>query len=268
MEKNSGKMIISSCCEQNVPAGEALSISCEKQYVLLYITCGNAKMLLDKKEYKVKENHVALVRPKQDVKITALESSVGCIYFFYAGGEADYLSDMSLFKQAKPLYRAKDKELYTCFRSILEEAYLGHSNRYNCVSEVLHIFSVVTPKIKNREASKYVNGYLQKAIAEIESHPDLIIKVNELAECVAVSRSYLYKIFMEETGFSPREFIIDYKLQQSAEKLKSKKEKIQSVFIHLGFSSYHFAEKAFKKKYGITPREYRLKYSSNSKRER
>lgn len=262
MGKHGSKMIISSCCEQNIPVGETISISSGNQYVLLYVTCGNAKILLDKKEYKVKENHVILVRPEQDIKITALEANIGCIYFFYAGGEADYLYNMSLFKQSKPVYRAK--ELYVCFLNILEDVYSGYNNRYNCVSEILHIFSVVTPKIVNREASKYVNSYLQKAIAEIENHSDTFIKVNELAEYVMVSRSYLYKIFIEETGLSPREFIINYKLQQSVEMMKSKKDKIQSIFTRLGFSSYRFAGKVFKEKYGVSPREYQLNLNSAS----
>lgn len=249
-------MNIHVCKKKNVDTNQSISFFNEDVYTLIYVVSGKGKIVINNASFQFQANSVICIRPQCKAKMKVIDM-LSIIYVQYSGGESDYLYKMSSFKKIQPVCVTHTKETLFCFRNIEAEMEYKRNNRYYLVAEILHIFSHFTPSIAIMESRRYQNRYLQKAINEIQVNTSMPISVNLLAERVNVDRSYLYRIFKKETGFSPREYMIDYKLRLSAEKIKKKKENIQSIFGQLGFSSYYMAEKKFKEKYGVTPREYR-----------
>lgn len=250
-------MNIHVCEKKNMDTKESISFFSEEAYTLIYVVSGKGKIVINNAFFQLQANVVVCIRPQCRAKMNVTDGMLSIIYVQYSGGEADYLYKMSSFKKIGPVCVAHSKEPLFCFRNIDAEMEHKGNNRYYLVAEILHIFSHFTPSIAIKESRRYQNRYLQKAIDEIQANPSMPISVNILAERVNVDRSYLYRIFKKETGVSPREYMIDYKLRLSAEMIKKKSENIQSIFGQLGFSSYYMAEKKFKEKYGVTPREYR-----------
>ena len=179
------------------------------------------------------------------------------------GGEADYLFKKSFFSENAPIKTMGRNEIYTSIQNISKNLSSEFINRYDNVSEVLYIFSFLTDNRVSREAAKYSNYFLQRVVAEIEYNPERILEVNELAKIANIHRSYLHKLFVKEIGMSPRQYIIDYKLRRCAKMLIESKTKTQDIFLSVGFPSYHVASEEFRKKYGITPKEYRIKYQTD-----
>lgn len=245
------------CEKKNMYIKESFSFFSEDAYTLIYVAHGKGKIVINKASYPLQANAVICIKPRCAAKISASHENMQIIYFQYTGGEADYLYIMSSFKKSGPVCMTHSKETFFCFRNIDAEIEHQQVNRYYLVAEILHIFSHFTPGIAIKESRRYYNRYLQKAIDMIQENPSMPISVNILADRVNIDRSYLYRIFKKETGLSPRDYMIDYKLRLSVEKIKKKNENIQSIFGKLGFSSYYMAEKKFKEKFGVTPREYR-----------
>lgn len=250
-------MNIQVCEKKEVDIMESLSFLSKNMYTLIYVISGKGKIVIDNTSFQLQTNAVACIKPQCKAKLKVLDGILRVIYIQYSGGEADYLYMMSLFKKSGPVCITRSKETLFCFRNIDAEMEQKHTNRYYLVAEIMHIFSQFTPGVALRESQRYQNRYLQKAIDVIQLNPSIQISVNLLAEKVNVDRSYLYRIFKKETGLSPWEYMIDYKLRLSEERLKKNNENIQSIFNKLGFSSYYLAEKKFKEKFGVTPREYR-----------
>ena len=78
-----------------------------------------------------------------------------------------------------------------------------------------------------------------------------------LAEKCGFSEVYFRKMFVKQMGLSPRQFIIDIRIQKAKQLLSEGELKIWAVSEACGFSSsYHFC-RIFKERAGMTPREYR-----------
>lgn len=78
-----------------------------------------------------------------------------------------------------------------------------------------------------------------------------------LARQCRVSEVYFRKLFKEKTGLSPKQYVLNLRLQKAKRLLAEGKEKIWAVASACGFeNSGHFC-KSFKEQVGMTPGEYR-----------
>lgn len=70
-------------------------------------------------------------------------------------------------------------------------------------------------------------------------------------------RSYMCRVFKQYTGKTMTEYLNDLKLQYTATQLKMTNRTILSICQDIGFFSISHLNKLFKKKYGVTPKEFR-----------
>lgn len=83
------------------------------------------------------------------------------------------------------------------------------------------------------------------------------ISVEELADVCKLNRSYFSKLFRENMGCPPQEFLIRLRLSKAAEQMQSTKASIGDISAACGYpNQLHFSQ-AFKKRYGVPPREWR-----------
>ena len=71
------------------------------------------------------------------------------------------------------------------------------------------------------------------------------------------SPNYLSRKFKEAVGVGVHEYIVFIRLQNAANELLSTKDTITEIALRCGFSDGNYFKDAFKKKYGLTPRDYR-----------
>lgn len=118
-------------------------------------------------------------------------------------------------------------------------------------------------KIESENISSYDRNLLNKckdAVFQNLSNADFC--VTDLGKIVGMSRSQLYRKITALTDQSPAEFIYSYRLFE-AENLLLKKENSVMDIAHLtGFKSSNSFSTVFKKKYGISPKEFMEKKQS------
>ena len=102
--------------------------------------------------------------------------------------------------------------------------------------------------------------YVNDIISSLNNPVYLTQTVDELCANYSVSRPTILKNFKKRTGMS----IVEYKAQQrllvAARMLGESKVSITDISSNLGYDSLSYFLRAFKKKYGITPTEYRKQY--------
>lgn len=81
------------------------------------------------------------------------------------------------------------------------------------------------------------------------------ISVEQLASLVALSPFHLCRVFEKEVGVPPHVYQLDIRLNRAAHMLAQGK-RISSVAIETGFFDQSHFHKAFKRKFGITPKCY------------
>lgn len=81
--------------------------------------------------------------------------------------------------------------------------------------------------------------------------------VKSVADKVQIDRTYLYRLFKEETGFSVIEYINNCRIGRACTMLNNTNVQIKDVALSVGFSDQLYFSKVFRKLKGITPTEYR-----------
>ena len=81
--------------------------------------------------------------------------------------------------------------------------------------------------------------------------------MEDIAAFCNLNRSYFGKIFRDAVGKSPQEFLISYRMTKAAELLKLTELTIKDIGNAVGYPSQLHFSRAFKKTYGISPREWR-----------
>ncbi len=83
------------------------------------------------------------------------------------------------------------------------------------------------------------------------------ISVSEIAENAGFSLDYFSRIFLAHTGFTVSGYINYQRLKKAAIRLRMTNDSILETALNVGFESHEGFIKAFKKRYGMTPSEYR-----------
>jgi len=81
--------------------------------------------------------------------------------------------------------------------------------------------------------------------------------VHELAVMVGLSASRLAHLFREEVGMSIRSYVVAQRLHVAALLIVQTDERISQIAYSVGFNDVSNFNHAFKKRYGVSPGEYR-----------
>ena len=99
--------------------------------------------------------------------------------------------------------------------------------------------------------------YIQEAVTYIQQNFQRPITVEEIAGVCKLNRSYFSKLFREAMNCTPQEFIIRLRLTRAAELMRTTSASIGEIAVRCGYpNQLHFSQ-AFKKRYGLPPREWR-----------
>lgn len=113
-------------------------------------------------------------------------------------------------------------------------------------------------KVKKVELRSTDDMLMEKVTEYIEANiSDPTLNVDKLAEIVSISRVHMHRKLKELTGQSAREYILTVRLRQAAILLAEKKLNISEVAYALGFSNLSHFSTAFKKAYGVSPKDYK-----------
>lgn len=116
----------------------------------------------------------------------------------------------------------------------------------------------VCRKKKAQKSSNYVEwckDYISKNYREK-------IYVEDMAESLGVSNTYLSRIFSRETGSTLQEYITWCRIEKAANLLVYSEESIASIAEYVNFPSQSYLGNVFKKYKQMTPKEYRERYKT------
>ncbi len=121
-------------------------------------------------------------------------------------------------------------------------------------AKTFSIFYSILHRLANQGGS---NNTLLPAIKYLESNFSNPLITNELlAGLCNISEVYFRRLFLKEYNMTPRQFIIELRINKAKQLLAEGNMKINSVAEACGFlSQYHFS-RLFKEKTGINPSEY------------
>lgn len=81
--------------------------------------------------------------------------------------------------------------------------------------------------------------------------------LEEMAQCCGYSQSYFCTLYKSRYGLSPVNDLLNHRLEQAKRLMLYARTPINEIADAVGFSSVYYFSKYFKKKEGISPKDYR-----------
>ena len=98
---------------------------------------------------------------------------------------------------------------------------------------------------------------LKRVIAYVHGHIGQTIGADELADVACLTKPYMIRLFKQELGISPLQYINQKKVERAQLLLYTSDMPVKEVAYALGFSDHSYFIRLFRKLTGLTPQEYR-----------
>ena len=101
-------------------------------------------------------------------------------------------------------------------------------------------------------------SFMERLSALMEANlADADLNIDYLAREMGYSRTAFYLKIKRLTGNSPNDFVRNFRFKEAAEAIRRGEKSLSDIAEHTGFGSYSYFSKAFKKHFGVSPKEYR-----------
>ncbi len=229
------------------------NVVCPANEMIFYF-CGKSEAIINDQKYICLNGSVLFKKAGQPHSFIGIKhTDYICISFF---GDVDNLAletgvyqieNKRIFKLAQEIFLANKQTqyLYDRFCSVK-------------LVEILYIL-----EIENAQNNKEDNIY--SLLKNINDKNYLNITVAQMAEMTSYSYDHFRHKFKTITGISPKEYILDKRINYAQSLLATKIHNCTEVAMICGFSnSSHFTFQ-FKKKFGITPKQFVKEINKNDK---
>ena len=98
----------------------------------------------------------------------------------------------------------------------------------------------------------------------IRQHYAEKVTLEQLSELVGINKYYLIRLFKQQTGLSPIDYLIHVRLEEAEKLLAKSNITVADISDRVGFHSPSHFSKTFKENNHCTPSQYRRRYSSST----
>ena len=262
-KKENFEMNIDECgIEQGIP-GFGYKYKVIKNSVIHYVSKGYGTFKVNDKIYNLKEGDIFILFKGMDVEYMASMDNPWEYYWvgFSGSKTSEYLNRTSIIDS----YVANCNENSKIPSIILNMCEISKNYNPSNSDDILllnELYSLLYVLIKEfpkpfEYKDKEIHKYIQDAINFINSNYMNNITVNEIAEHVNLSRSYLYKMFIKNLKISPQKYLINLRMYKATLLLKNTKLPIGEVASSVGYSDSLLFSKIFSRYFSMSPLNYR-----------
>lgn len=250
-------------CEPSHSFGPAM----RNHFLFHYVISGTGTLIAEnsKKEsisYSIKSGQGFMIFPNQICTYIAdAQQPWEYVWIEFDGLRAKETVELSGLCVNSPVYKAKYKDVAQTMKD--EMLYIINHKDDSPFHLIGHLYLFIDSFVKSSAITQISKSnnlrdfYIKEALSFIEQNFQNDITVEEIAACCGLNRSYFGKIFHEVLGKSPQKFLISYRMTKATELLKLTSLSIAEVGSAVGYSNQLHFSRAFKKIYGISPRQWR-----------
>lgn len=147
----------------------------------------------------------------------------------------------------------------------LSDAYIQKCELLNSPEQIMnlqfHMVLEYTQKVERIRLGKHPGKLAIDVANYIQHHLSEPITAEDIAKNLYLSRPYLSRKFIEETGESLTDFILKEKTEEAKRLLRYSDKSLTAISSYLGFSSQSHFSRVFRKYASSAPGVYREKYA-------
>lgn len=233
-------------------------------YVILHILTP-AQFQIDNQTFYIFSNSVIIIKPNTPYQYSAVNVDfINDWMHFTCDNDSFEYTYAGLFN--RPIQVRNSLQITQYFQHILWEYYYASTDFKQQNIDML--FQIILNKLlqehqdfeKNKNYSPYAST-LQELRLTMQSRPNQNFTPQELAAKLNVSASYFQHLYKDFFGISFKKDLIDMRLNYASDLLLNTTLTIEQVAYMSGYSNEIHFYRQFKKKNGMTPKEYQLSMS-------
>lgn len=150
----------------------------------------------------------------------------------------------------------------------LIDSYTRECEKQTSVTEVqnLHFTAALDfcSRLSENKVPEGLSNEVYNCMCYIRNHTNENIRISDVADKIHRSNSYIIHKFKNELGINIGGYITRCKLEEAKSLLAYSDKTLAEISSYLCFSSQSYFQNVFKKKYGITPMQYRKQHHTNN----
>jgi len=226
-------------------------------YRLYYITKGNGTVIVDNIEYRLSQYQSFIAFPFSNIKIqTSNINPWRYRWIEFCGAEPAFLISQTSFTRKKPVVGKFEIPQFDRFFTEYDRDSAQIHDVYRTVCRLIYMLTYYIEYFPSKLPE--VKGYARIARSFIEQNyhrHDLSVK--QVADHIKIDRTYLYRLFKEETGLSIIDYINSRRISRAETLLINKEFSVKDVAEAVGFSDQMYFSRVFKKFKGMSPTAFR-----------
>ncbi len=238
-------------------------------YTIWNIYEGSLTMEINNKKFTASKGDILFFHPGDSY--TALCNGC-CCNFLVTFFSLDIGSPPDIFKQSNSAGIYSTKELAEASNAFCDAFFHTHRDNATIPMKLYSLFlafmTELLPQLGTQEPfydepPKIPVMKLNRLLSYMEQHPEKNFPVKELASFMGMSEKYFIQFFHSHIGHSPKQYMINLKMNFSVKLLSEPALTLAEIASKLQYSDPYAFSKAFKKYYGESPGAFRKHYLTN-----
>ncbi len=230
-------------------------------YEIILMTEGAMKVCIEKNEYTISAGDMILVKSNLAHSFNTIGTSC-CLMGIFSPELISAISDSLIkYRMVSPIIHNVPQLYHDLFESICEKRDFGMTKGVlYCLCSLFHRqldFSQEDPDV-------YSKHLLRKALHYVESNVQNACTLQELADNLGYTTSYLSRYFYTNVGIAFSEYVKNVKISYACYLLRGTQSSILQIMAQCGYVSSTTFHRNFRQVVGYSPTEYRRKMKKES----
>lgn len=232
-------------------------------YLIHYIIKGQGVFYNKENRYTLKAGDFFVIYP-DDINTYCADENEPWFFCWisFNGRKAEEYCRKLITNQSSAVGKTDGEPLVNCLNECIDYAQNsnGTPSQLRLSGYLYEALSFLENEKSNTHSCKKL---INAAILYMNCNCEKKILATDVADFLGFEYSYFYRIFKEETGITPKKYLINIRIEKS-KKLIREGYSFKEIPNMIGISSVYSFTKMFKQTTNMTPSEYRKRISASS----
>ena len=230
--------------------------------ILHFVTSGKGKLTIENKTYSIHKDQVFFIPAGVSAYYIADKKDPWSYRWLHIGGSRvlEVLKDAGI-DEFNPVFDICDRGTSTkeSFCQIFDDIFANFTKEFRCISKIYELLDYFSEfSLRDDETSESLQlQYVHTVVKYIHLKYSEQIHVEDISRACGLNRSYLSRLFHDATGSTIQDFLMTYRIKEACNMLRNTDNTVSYISFAVGYTDIYTFSKAFKRKTGMTPTEYR-----------